>query len=443
MLNQMTQKILHLKSVLISKCYIINTIPFNNIYSYINQPSNNSEEKVYDKTSSKTDNILQNENTLYSGMNYNKGIHINTHNIFRNESDDIIHQMDYLSIQKKIQNKINNNSYPFDYQNTNQQQLQQGRIMSFTPQDEQKTQFNKQAKSRFESSNDNDLILNCFHYAKEQTGCRLLQKLIDDNPNVVDDKLYPIISNQFVELSCDSFGNYFIQKILSFLSLDKIEKIFQMKIQNSFRMMSLNPHGTRVIQKIFERVIKDEKLLSYYTLLLKPNLKDFFVDPNASHIIIQYASLISSPQNDFIVDFLCQNAQEIATQKHSCCALQKCIESVNPQQKKKLFTAVAMNSFNLFADQYGNYVVQFIINACDYEINHMLMVNFLRDFEQFSIQKYSSNVIEKCLSCCSEETKELIVKHLCNPQLVQHLLFDMYGNYGKHIYYSYNISLFI
>ena len=80
-------------------------------------------------------------------------------------------------------------------------------------------------------------------------------------------------------------------------------------------------------------------------------------------------------------------------------------------------------------DQYGNYAIQYAINVCDYEINKIIAGNFLKNLEYFSKQKHSSNVIEKCLNCCDEETKEMIIFQYCNPNLIRELLFNAYGNY--------------
>ena len=254
-------------------------------------------------------------------------------------------------------------------------------------------------------------------------------KKISENPKIVSEIIFPKIKDKIIELSCDQFGNYFIQKVIEHLKIEEIKEIFYKKISNQFRLLSLNQHGTRVIQKIFERIINQEDLLNYYTLILTPYLKEFIFDANASHIIIKYTSLIQSPKNDFIIKFLSDNIFELATKKHSCCALQKCIEFSNSKQKKFLLNAIANKSFGLFTDQFGNYVVQFVVNICDFEINKIIVLNLLYDIPKFASQKFSSNVIEKCLDCCDEETKDLIVKKFCEQKLVQALLFDMYGNY--------------
>jgi hypothetical protein len=281
----------------------------------------------------------------------------------------------------------------------------------------------------FHNHSDNELIEDCINLCKEQTECRYLQKKISENPKIASDIIYPKIKDKIYELSCDQFGNYFIQKVIEHLNMDQISELLQKKISNQFRSLCFNQHGTRVIQKIFERIINNENLLNYYTLLLNPNLKDFIIDANATHIIIKYVSLIPSPKNDFIIQFLSDNIFELATKKHSCCALQKCIEFSNQKQKKFLLLSVANKSFGLFTDQYGNYVVQYVVNACDYEINKIIVSNLLYDIPKFASQKFSSNVIEKCLDCSDEETKDLIVEKFCDQKLVQTLLFDMYGNY--------------
>ena len=169
--------------------------------------------------------------------------------------------------------------------------------------------------------------------------------------------------------------------------------------------------------------------MNYFDNLLIPNLKDFVIDQNASHIIIKYVNTLQSPKNDFIIQFLLENSFYLAAKKYSCCVLQKCIEYSNDVQKKAFLKSIAEKSFGLFNDQYGNYVVQYCINLCDYEINKIFIKNFLINIIQFSTQKYSSNIIEKCIDCCDETSREIIIQKFCDKEIVEKLLFDMYGNY--------------
>ena len=274
-----------------------------------------------------------------------------------------------------------------------------------------------------------NLINNCVTLCKEQMECRLLQKKIDEEPSIASSIIYDKIKDKVQEISCDQFGNYFIQKVIEHLNDDQIKELLDKKISSNFRFFCFNQHGTRVVQKIFEKIINNDELLNKYNILLTPNLKDFAIDQNASHIIIKYVNMLPYPKNDFIIKFLIDNSFYLATKKHSCCVLQKCIEYSNEQQKKEFLKVIADKSYGLFNDQYGNYVVQYCINLCDYEINKIFVQNFLCDIMTFSTQKYSSNIIEKCMDCCDQETKELIIQEYCKPSIIEKLLFDMYGNY--------------
>lgn len=49
-------------------------------------------------------------------------------------------------------------------------------------------------------------------------------------------------------------------------------------------------------------------------------------------------------------------------------------------------------------DQYGNYVIQFILTLNDYSTNKKIADMFLSDLPFLSKQKFSSNVIEKVIN---------------------------------------------
>ena len=387
-----------------------NTSPNLNFGNYHNSNNNLAENNTNSITNETT------TNTNNKNMNQNNFININP---------ILINQNNYN--RQLILNSYNNN-------NTNNPNI-------YFPQGLQNNQmYNPQSQNINNLNNgdlplsilkkrDETLINNCVTLCKEQIECRLLQKKIDEEPSLASNIIYDKIKDKVQEISCDQFGNYFMQKVIENLNLEQISELLYKKISPNFRSFCFNQHGTRVIQKIFEKIIDNDELLKYYNLLLTPNLKDFVVDQNASHIIIKYVNMLQAPKNDFIIQFLLDNAFDLATKKHSCCVLQKCIEYSNEEQKLKFLEIISQKSNGLFNDQYGNYVVQYCINLCNYEINKVFVKNFLDDIMKFSTQKYSSNIIEKCMDCCDEETKELITQKYCEPQIIEKLLFDMYGNY--------------
>ena len=153
------------------------------------------------------------------------------------------------------------------------------------------------------------------------------------------------------------------------------------------------------------------------------------LNPNSTHIIIKYISLVKYPNNETVVNFIKQNLFSVATYKHSCCTLQKVIESVDLNHKKLLLISLAQISNMLFNDQYGNYAAQFALSLDDKEANQIIVRNYLIDFKNNTSHKFSSNVFEKCLQHCDFDTKQMVIKRLCNYESLRSLLYDMYGNY--------------
>jgi hypothetical protein len=63
-----------------------------------------------------------------------------------------------------------------------------------------------------------------------------------------------------------------------------------------------------------------------------------------------------------------------------------------------LINNVIDNAVDLMLDQYGNYVIQFVVSLSINEYNLKIMNYLKKDLFNFSKQKYSSNVIEKVIN---------------------------------------------
>lgn len=64
-------------------------------------------------------------------------------------------------------------------------------------------------------------------------------------------------------------------------------------------------------------------------------------------------------------------------------------------QRKKLSTQIVQDSLALSKDQFGNYIVQNIIQMNDFDQNQEMLKIFTPHLIILCSQKFSSNVIEK------------------------------------------------
>jgi hypothetical protein len=278
----------------------------------------------------------------------------------------------------------------------------------------------------YEKFSKEDIIKNCISICKNQKGCRFLQQILDENHKLASQKIYYIIKNYIKDISIDPFGNYFIQKVIKYLNHNQIKDLLHC-ISNNFLEICLNQHGTRVIQKLIEKIQNDDDLINLFNGFFLKNLLEIILNPNSTHILIKYISLIRYPENEKIIEFIKDNLYIICTNKYSCCTLQKIIEFLH--NKKEILISISNISNLLFNDQFGNYVIQFILSLNDIEINNIIIKNYLDNFEKNVSNKYSSNIFSKCLEFCNLETKQMIIQNLCNYDSVKFLLYNMYGNY--------------
>lgn len=167
--------------------------------------------------------------------------------------------------------------------------------------------------------------------ATDQFGCRFLQKKLDSSTKyeAVRDLMYQGIQPFFLELILDPFGNYLIQKLCDYLTLDQKTTLIQDIYPNVFQI-SINQYGTRSLQKIIDTVDNESQI----DMLIKGFSQQFtsieqvvtlINDLNGNHVIQKCIFKFPPTKFDFIIDAIVEqdNIIKISTHKHGCCVLQK------------------------------------------------------------------------------------------------------------------------
>ena len=174
-----------------------------------------------------------NTNTNNENKNLNKNNFININPVLINQNN---------FNRQLILNSFNNNN------STNQNiffpQMQNTPIYNTT---QSKNIKNSDIPLSLLKKREENLINNCVTLCREQIECRLLQKIIDEEPSLASNVIYDKIKDKIQELSCDQFGNYFIQKVIENLNYEQISELLYKKISPNFRSFCFNQHGTRVL----------------------------------------------------------------------------------------------------------------------------------------------------------------------------------------------------
>lgn len=269
-----------------------------------------------------------------------------------------------------------------------------------------------------------------YYMAKDQHGCRFLQRKFDEGTEEDIQTIFNEIIDHVVELMMNPFGNYLMQKLLDVCTEEQRLQILLVVTGEPGKLVkiSLNTHGTRAVQKLIE-TLKSRQQISLAITALEPGFLDLIKDLNGNHVVQRCLQCLSNEDNKFIFDAAAKYCVDIATHRHGCCVLQRCISHSTGVQREKLVVEISSNGLLLSQDAFGNYVVQYILELKIPSAIANLVSQFEGNYVQLSMQKFSSNVVEKCLNAFDEESRSRIIHELLSSSRFEQLLQDPFANY--------------
>lgn len=268
--------------------------------------------------------------------------------------------------------------------------------------------------------------------AKDQAGCRFLQKKFDEGGPASIEVVFSEILADILDLMMDPFGNYLIQKLLDRCSEEqRLEVLKASSKDGGLISASLNTHGTRAVQKLIETLTTREQT-QLVVESLSPGVVKLIRDLNGNHVIQRCLQRLNPTEAQFIYDAASENCLDIATHRHGCCVLQRCIDHSTATQRRLIISKVSVHSLPLSQDPFGNYVVQYILELGQTESSTLVMRHLKGNYADLAVQKFASNVVEKCLKLGGSglnEAREEVVKELMVAPNLSQLLQDPYANY--------------
>ena len=403
---------------------------FNN---YLNIKDNNINNNIINnKFIQNINNINSNFQNQYINNTYNLMV-VGNNNISNNK---MTKNQPLISFQNTFNNfNFKNNIFP-------NQNIQKSHSFISNIINNMSNKSNNKSKRIINISNlykleNYEIAKQSYNLAKDQIGCRFLQKKIEQDTQFSLKLIYPIILEHILETITDQFGNYLIQKFFEYLTPKELNDFLNL-ITSSFSNIGINQFGTRVIQKLIDYINNNEKdLYNNFINLIKPNIILFANDINGYHII-QKILLTKNFNNNFCYEKIEECIEQIANHKNGCCFLQKFIDKIKGNDLEKILNAINKKIRLLIVDQYGNYVIQFIFKINGEERNKNIFDIIIKDLCFYSNQKFSSNVIEKFF--LFDNLKSKLISKIVEKENLKKLILDPYGNYvvQKALIYSNN-----
>eukprot|EP01119_Soliformovum_irregulare_P003232 TRINITY_DN1358_c0_g1_i2.p1 TRINITY_DN1358_c0_g1~~TRINITY_DN1358_c0_g1_i2.p1 ORF type:complete len:446 (+),score=132.67 TRINITY_DN1358_c0_g1_i2:128-1465(+) len=229
--------------------------------------------------------------------------------------------------------------------------------------------------------------------SKYQQGCRFLQKKLDEADPAESAVIFDELEPHFVELMLDPFGNYLFSKLVEHSSTDQKTTIVR-RILPDIMSAALDKFGSQSLQKMFPQ-LNDTQIFQIIDGL-KDNAALLIKHEKANYLVQFFLEQLSPPHGQWIYDGICQHMREIGTSRFGCVIIKKCLDRATASQREKMIEKASANVIALVEDQYGNYVVQHILEKFPQEENSQDMIMGIRGkIIELCTQKFSSNVVEK------------------------------------------------
>ena len=387
----------------------------NNMQYMKEFPQNNNLNNINNYPNNKYNNNYQgnNYNEQYNGMNYN-----NYYNVPNNTEQG----NSYFS------SNDSRNNYAFSMRSTDsssQKDYSQKNSNNYSQIDRRK-KVKKLENSMYINKPLSFLAQNITVLGKDQSACRYIQKIIGENPSEGLRIFYEPICDNILELINDQFGNYLIQKILTYLNEDQLINILKL-ISFHFFDICCNNHGTRVLQKFMD-YSKTPKVVNHFYRLLKPLITPLLKELKGTFIVQKFAKVYPDYEDE-INEIIIQNSPDLSTHRHGCCVIQNYLELKDPIMTPRLLDKLIENCLLLIVDQFGNYVIQTILLMGVKKYGNKLAENISQNIVYYAKHKYSSNVVEKCFDYCDGIYLYNLMMNVQRKENLRELILDEHGNY--------------
>ncbi|KIV92833.1 hypothetical protein, variant [Exophiala mesophila] len=266
-----------------------------------------------------------------------------------------------------------------------------------------------------------------YELCKDQHGCRYLQRKLEDNEADNTQMIFSETCPHIIELMTDPFGNYLCQKLFEHCTDDQRTALINTAAP-ALTTIALNQHGTRALQKMIEFVHTPQQVDTIIKALAD-RVVDLVQDLNGNHVIQKCLTRLGAERSQFIYDAVGHYCVVVGTHRHGCCVLQRCIDHAQGFQRAQLIQRITNCAFDLVQDPFGNYVVQYILDLDEPAFTKPLCESFAGRVSALSKQKFSSNVIEKCLRTADMDTKRKMVEEMLNGAELEKMLRDSFANY--------------
>ena len=269
---------------------------------------------------------------------------------------------------------------------------------------------------------------------KTSKGSRFLQTILASSPPSQNDLdvILDIITKNLEDVVCDYYGNYFLQKLLPYFSY-KHRILLYTHIKPNFIPIANDICGNHSLQSLImlQNSKEEENIIKE---CIEKDLQTLAVGANSSHVVQKVIKAIKEPNRDYINTFIISNLIDLCFDSHGICIVKEFIDNTQTDFYIKAVVSIfELETSKLTYDQYGNFGIQEIIKIYGYDACRKIISKICEHVVDFSVFKFSSNVVDFVIDYLSKNKKEKFVyvlnKIFCEENNLSEMLKSKYATY--------------
>ncbi|VAH66315.1 unnamed protein product [Triticum turgidum subsp. durum] len=229
-------------------------------------------------------------------------------------------------------------------------------------------------------------------------GCRVLKAI-----EVVDldqkTKMVTELDGHIMRCVRDQNGNHVIQKCIECIPEDSIQFIIS-TFYGEVVTLSTHPYGCRVIQRVLEhctdtntqQIVMDEILQSVCML----------AQDQYGNYVIQHVMQHGKPhERSFIIEKLAGQIIQMSQQKFASNVVEKCLTFGGPSEREVIINEMLGTTDEneplqaMMKDQFGNYVVQKVLETCDDQQRELILSRIKVHLNALKKYTYGKHIVAR------------------------------------------------
>ena len=271
----------------------------------------------------------------------------------------------------------------------------------------------------------------CVLMARDKNGSRILQRKLEEGSKEERSMIFNGLEKDLKSLIVDPSANFVIQKMCEVLDQRQQQVMLQALLSNVHSIVN-HSNGCRVLQKFIETTSPENVDQIYQSL------KSIFIETcmsqNGNHIVQRFIEFLPN-RVDEIVSMVKPRLIELAFDNCGCRVVQRLFDKYSVDTLSSLVDDVVLKAVDLSKNQYGNYVVQKVLESGKGDLVTKIVERLRGHYYPFSMHKFASNVMEKCIRHAMPREQMMIFTEIIGTEgnwetdRILQMSLDQFGNY--------------